>query len=104
MLSLYTGMILTTDTTESMKFSPIVHLEEKQQLQLLINDKDTAWISYVERGELWYLTHSEVPSPLRGKGVGKILVEKSLEYLEEKGIKYTAVCPFIKSVVQAKRS
>ena len=94
------GMIPTTNTTESMKFSPIVHLEEKNQLQLLINDKDIAWISYVERGELWYLTHSEVPSQLRGKGAGKILVEKSLAYLEDKDIKFIAVCPFIKSVVR----
>ena len=87
-----------------MKFSPIVHLEEKNQLQLLINGKDIAWISYVERGDVWYLTHSEVPSHHRGKGVGKILVEKSLAFLEEKDIKFIAVCPFIKSVVQAQRS
>ncbi|GAA0396551.1 hypothetical protein GCM10009133_02050 [Cocleimonas flava] len=51
-----------------------------------------------------YLTHSEVPVALRGNGIGKILIEKTLEKLVEEGYeqeyKIIAKCPFIKYFIE----
>ena len=62
-------------------------------------DQDFAKIEYTERNNCFYLVHSEVPKHLRGKGIGKELVEKTFEYLHENKIKAIAVCSYIKAIV-----
>lgn len=85
-----------------MKISNITHDTENSQLYLDV-DGERALIDYKIRRDRMYLTHSEVPITLRGKGIGKILVEKSLESLVKDGYdkEYVIIakCPFIKYVV-----
>ena len=47
-----------------------------------------------------YLNHSEVPKSLQGKGIGKVLVEKTFEKLTDEGYKAIAVCSYVKLVAQ----
>jgi uncharacterized protein len=44
------------------------------------------------------IEHTEVDEILKGKGAGKELVSKSVEFAREKGIKIVPLCPFAKSV------
>ena len=44
------------------------------------------------------IDHTEVDNVLSGKGVGKQLVTKAVEFAREKGIKIIPLCPFAKSV------
>lgn len=85
-----------------MKISKITHDKENSQLYLEA-DGARALIDYKIRNDRMYLTHSEVPKELRGNGIGKILVNKSLEKLLEEGYdkeyRIIAKCPFIKYVV-----
>ena len=86
-----------------MKISEITHDKENSQLYLEA-ESARALIDYKIRNDRMYLTHSEVPEALRGNGIGKILVEKSLEKLVEQGYdkeyKIIAKCPFIVYVVE----
>ena len=82
--------------------SKVIHDKENNQLYLEAEGA-RALIDYKIRKNRMYLTHSEVPVELRGNGIGKILVEKSLEKLLEesydKEYKIIAKCSFIKYVV-----
>ena len=58
-------------------------------------------IEYIKtkNGEI-YLTHTEVPSALEGKGVGSSLVRLALEDIERQQLRLVPLCPFIAGYVQ----
>jgi uncharacterized protein len=45
------------------------------------------------------IEHTEVDDVLKGKGAGKELVTKTMEFAQEKGIELVPVCPFAKSII-----
>lgn len=55
-----------------------------------------AKIEYIKsnNGEI-YLTHTEVPAALGGKGVGSQLAEKTFIDIEKKGLRLVPLCPFV---------
>ena len=59
-------------------------------------DGHIAKIEYIKtpNGEI-YLTHTEVPRALGGKGVGSQLVEKALKDIEQKDLRLVPLCPFV---------
>ena len=62
----------------------------------LHTEGSVAFIDYILNNEnIMFLTHTEVPKELGGKGIGKILVQKSLEFLEENNYKLAPLCPFV---------
>lgn len=79
----------------------IRHEKEHNRFTMSIND-EIAKVIYQLRDEKMYLTYSEVPYALRGKGYGKELVERTFEQLTKEGYTAVAVCSYIKAV--AKRS
>ena len=63
------------------------------------NDETLAEMTYVWAGEVKIIIdHTDVSDKLRGKGVGKQLVQKAVEYARDKNIKILPLCPFAKSV------
>lgn len=52
-----------------------------------------------KNGEI-YLTHTEVPEALEGKGIGSRLVEAVLKDIEQKGLRLVPLCSFIASYIQ----
>jgi uncharacterized protein len=68
-----------------------------QQFRLTV-DGQVAWVDYEIREGVMYLLHSEVPEALRGKSVGKMLVEQTFEYLKAHSQKAVAVCSYIRAV------
>ena len=58
-------------------------------------------IEYIrtDNGEI-YLTHTEIPSQLEGKGIGSMLVGKVLEDIESKGLRLVPLCPFVAGYIQ----
>ena len=85
-----------------MNISDITHDKDNSQLYLEL-EGERALIDYKIRKDRLYLTHSEVPVEFRGKGIGKILIEKGLTKLLEDGYdkeyNIIAKCPFIKYYV-----
>jgi predicted GNAT family acetyltransferase len=64
-----------------------------------IDGKHEAMMTFVFAGEdKIIIDHTEVNSGNEGKGFGKKMVAKAVEYAREKGIKIIPLCPFAKSV------
>jgi predicted GNAT family acetyltransferase len=59
-------------------------------------DGQIAYIEYMRNaiGDI-YLTHTEVPAKLGGRGIGTQLVEKTLLEIEAQGIQMIPLCPFV---------
>lgn len=47
-----------------------------------------------------FLTHTEVPPALEGKGVAARLVQAVLGHIEEKGWKLVPLCPYVKNYLK----
>jgi len=75
--------------------SKLVLNEEKKRFELEFEGK-IAFIEYILTNEnIMFLTHTEVPIALEGKGVGSAIVSKTLEYIKEKGYTLAPLCPFV---------
>lgn len=58
-------------------------------------------IEYIRTAEgNLYLTHTEVPDELSGKGIGTDLVRSVLEDLEKKGVKIVPLCTFVAAYIE----
>lgn len=66
---------------------------ERKQFELDI-DGYTARIEYIIMAKKIFLTHTEVPAELEGKGIGSIIVKLTLEEIEKRGLKLIPLCPF----------
>ena len=64
-------------------------------------DGYTPKIEYIktDNGEI-YLTHTEVPYELEGKGIGSMLVEKVLGNIKDEGLRLVPLCPFVTGYIQ----
>jgi uncharacterized protein len=62
-------------------------LEEEGETAYLEFDMDSAgWIT---------LLHTEVPEPLRGRGIAGMLAQTGLEYARDNNLKVDVVCPLV---------
>jgi predicted GNAT family acetyltransferase len=81
-----------------------------EEVQQKINDKNGAFLIEIDGKQEALMTfvfagedkiiidHTEVNSGNNGKGFGKKMVAKAVEFAREKGIKIIPLCPFAKSV------
>jgi predicted GNAT family acetyltransferase len=69
--------------------------KEKNRFELAV-DGHTAFIEYIlAKGDIMFLTHTEVPDALGGKGVGSEIVEKALNYIKDHNYTLAPLCPFV---------
>ena len=95
-------------SVQSQVFSKNRILTEEVQLRIYDNkgafyieveDKQEAMMTFVFAGEdKIIIDHTEVNSGNEGKGFGKKMVTKAVEFARKKGIKIIPLCPFAKSV------
>ena len=73
----------------------LIDNEENRRYEFRI-DGHIAKIEYIKtpNGEI-YLTQTEVPRALGGKGIGSQLVEKALKDIEHKDLRLVPLCPFV---------
>jgi uncharacterized protein len=64
-----------------------------------VNGKQEALMTFVFAGDdKIIIDHTQVNPGNEGKGLGKKMVVKAIEYAREKNIKIIPLCPFAKSV------
>ena len=63
-------------------------------------DGNIAFIEYELSNKTLFLLHTEVPPVLEGKGVGKAIVEKALQYAKENHYKVAPRCTFVQSYLK----
>ena len=78
----------------------LIDNEERDQYEFHIG-KYVPKIEYIKtkNGEI-YLTHTEVPVALEGKGVGSQLAEKVLKDIEKQELRLVPLCPFVAGYIQ----
>lgn len=68
---------------------------ERKRYEFHINGL-TPLIDYIKnKNGAIYLTHTEVPFSLQGKGIGHVLVKKVLEDIDRQGLKVVPTCSFV---------
>ena len=74
--------------------------EEKNRFELPV-EEDTAYIEYIlTKDNIIFLTHTEVPQALEGKGIGKKIVGQTLDYIKQKDYTLAPLCPFVASYIK----
>ncbi len=68
--------------------------QDRKQFELVV-EGHTARIEYMIMANKIFLTHTEVPAELEGKGIGSIIVKLALEEVEKRGLKLIPLCPFV---------
>ena len=76
----------------------IIHDEANKEFILSLENDLKAIVSYTLEGRKMRLVYSEVPTSLRGEGVGKELVEKTFQKLTDEGFEAIAVCSYIRVI------
>jgi predicted GNAT family acetyltransferase len=76
----------------------ITHDEANKEFILSLENDLKAIVSYTLEGRKMRLVYSEVPTSLRGEGVGKELVEKTFQKLTDEGFEAIAVCSYIRVI------
>jgi predicted GNAT family acetyltransferase len=72
---------------------------EKGSFFIEIGKLIVAQMTYVWAGrDRIIIDHTEVGDSLKGKGAGKQLVARAVDFAREKGIKIIPLCPFAQSV------
>ena len=69
--------------------------KEKNRFELIIEGQ-VAFIDYIlnTKGEI-FLTHTEVPKALEGKGIASKMTKEVFEWIEENDLKLFPLCPYI---------
>ena len=62
--------------------------------------EETARIEYIRAQNRIFLTHTEVPIPLEGKGIGSRMVEMALTDVASKDLTLVPLCPFVAGFIK----
>lgn len=68
--------------------------KEKKQFEMITGGY-TSRIEYMIMGNKIFLTHTEVPTELEGKGIGSKIIQLALEEIEKRNLKLIPLCPFV---------
>jgi len=58
-----------------------------------------AFLQYKLQENAIVFTHTEVPKPLEGRGVGSALAKAGLEYAANERLRVVRLCPFVKHYI-----
>ncbi|WP_070138145.1 GNAT family N-acetyltransferase [Crocinitomix algicola] len=78
----------------------LTHNKFDRHFELCLNNNEKAYVSYTKSGNHLNLVHSEVPSHLRGQGIGRELVLKTFDAIRNEKLTATAHCSYIRAVRQ----
>ena len=73
---------------------PLTYNEDNSRFEFKV-DEHLSLIDFKKKGNTIYLTHTEVPKELEGKGVAAAMVHKTLQYLEEHQLKLIPACSYV---------
>jgi predicted GNAT family acetyltransferase len=66
----------------------------------LQTDGEVPFVEYIKTSGKIFLTHTEVPKPLEGKGFGSALIKLTLEDIDGKGLTLVPLCPFVAAYIK----
>lgn len=72
----------------------VVDVTEEKRFTATV-EGHVAFVEYIRAQGIVYLTHTEVPKAMEGKGVGKALVLSVLTLIKKEGASLAPLCPFV---------
>ncbi len=72
----------------------VKHDPERKRFVVRMEDHE-AFSEYIPLPDRIIFTHTEVPSPLEGKGIASLLAKAGLEWVKSEGKQIVPLCPFI---------
>ena len=57
-------------------------------------------IEYIRTKDKIFLTHTEVPTALEGKGIGSAIIKSALEQVEKEELTLVPLCPFVAAYIK----
>jgi len=73
--------------------------KEKKRFETEVEGR-IALIEYIRAQNKIYLTHTEVPKELEGKGIASSLVKQVLQQIKEEGLELVPLCPFVAAYIK----
>lgn len=73
--------------------------KEKKRFETRVGER-LALIEYIRAENKIYLTHTEVPNELEGKGIASSMVKQVLQQIKDEGLELVPLCPFVASYLK----
>lgn len=77
----------------------LIDNKENKRYEFRLED-DVPFIDYILTRNKIYLTHTEVPQELGGKGIGSALIRAALEDIEQRELTLVPLCPFVAAYIK----
>lgn len=77
----------------------LINNQEAKQYEFPL-DGQTAFIAYIKANDKIFLTHTEVPKSLEGKGIGSKLVNAVLNEIDKNDWTLVPLCPFVAGYIK----
>src|SRR5690606_6147048 len=68
--------------------------KENKRFEVMVDGK-LAMIEYIKAQNIIYLTHTEVPPELGGRGIASAMVEQVFQQIKQEGLELVPLCPFV---------
>lgn len=69
----------------------------EERFEVHDGDALAGYLAYEQLDDAVVLIHTEIDKAYEGRGLGSVLVRRTLEQLRERGTKVVPLCPFVKS-------
>jgi predicted GNAT family acetyltransferase len=79
--------------------NPVQHNLADGRFEIAVEGRK-AVLQYRRSGDTMRLIHTEVPEPLRGRGLANQLARAALDYAHFNQLKIVPICPFIKQYLE----
>ena len=73
---------------------------ERSRYEVTVDGTVAGFAAYVRHTDHLNFTHTEIGSEYGGRGLGGKLVGGALADLRDKGVKFVATCPFVRSYLE----
>lgn len=77
----------------------LIDNQEQKQYEFHV-ENHIVKIEYIKAQTQIYLTHTEVPTALEGKGIGSAIVKQVLQDIKEKDLTLVPLCPFVAAYIK----
>ncbi len=82
------------------KVPKLINNENAKQYELEAEGLKARIEYIIAKNNVIYLTHTEVPSQLEGKGIGSTIVKLALEDIKSREMQLMPLCPFVAAYIK----
>ena len=78
----------------------LIDNKDQKRYELWV-EKEFARLEYIKARDRIFLTHTEVPTTLEGRGIGSNIVAMALADVERQNLTLVPMCPFVAGYIKS---